>query len=441
MKSKNIIILSIALFAIVLGGFSIAKYKGLIGNNAVTQVIVEIVTPRTIIETVNASGKIYPEIEVKLSPDVSGEIRELYIEEGDSVVAGQLLAKINPDFYMTNVERSNATVNMAQTSIESAKAAYTRAKINNEKAEKEYYKYKTLLAEKVISDQDFITAEVSYKSTIEELKSASEGIKNAQFSTNSANANLKESRDNLSKTTIVAPISGIVSKLQVEKGERVVGTSQMAGTEMMRIANMNSMEVRVDINESDVVKVHLGDSVDIEVDAYINKIFKGIVTKIANSSGNASASIGAEQATTFTVRIKVIPSSYSDLLTTNNRPFRPGMSATVAIKTKIINNAISVPIQSVTLRDDSNAHSLNTTIDKQMEQKEVVFIVNKNNTISQKFVTTGIQNEKYLQIINGISLDEKVVSGPYSTVTRKLKDKQKVEITTKDKIKVEETKD
>ncbi|MBL4578198.1 MAG: efflux RND transporter periplasmic adaptor subunit, partial [Flavobacteriales bacterium] len=338
--SKTVKILLIALTAaFVLAG--VGKKMEWFGKAENIKVLVEFVELHDIVETVSANGKIQPEIEVKISPDVSGEIIELAVKEGDKVNKGDLLVKINPDIYLASVDRMDAALNSAKASLANSKARFIEAQAT-------YKRNKKLWDEKVISDAEMegITAN---------MQVAEQNMVSAEFNIKSANASLKESRDNLAKTMIFAPVSGIVYMLSIEKGERVVGTSQMAGTELMRLANLNEMEVSVDVNENDIVRVMTKDTSDIEVDAYLDRTFKGIVTEVANSANTQG--IGADQVTNFTVKIRILQESYEDLLDTANSavsPFRPGMSATVEIRTETAKDIIGVPIQAVTIREDTS---------------------------------------------------------------------------------------
>jgi HlyD family secretion protein len=420
------------------------------------KVSAEKVEKRTIKEKVSASGKIFPEKEVKISSDVSGEIVELYIEEGDSVTAGQLLVKINPDTYQSQVERGVASVNnsMAQVAnaragIERNKALLTQAKAQKEQIEAQITNSRAihkrnigLHNDGIISDSEFDTslsnlkaleanlrsATANVKSSEANLESAIQSAKAAEYNVKSAEASLEELRSTLRKTTIYAPSNGIISMLNVEKGERVVGTSLMTGTEMMRIANLDAMEVQVDVSENDVLRVSLMDTVEIEVDAYIDRKFEGFVTEIANSASNtATASLTTDQVTNFVVKIRINPDSYADLVTKDNRsPFRPGMSASVEINTRTENDALSVPIQAVTTREkEENKKKGKTKKDKKdidsNELREIVFVC-KGDSAKVVEVKTGVQDDDYIQILSGLQVGDEVVTGPYSAVSRKLED-------------------
>lgn len=393
---------------------------------------------RTIEEKVSASGKIFPEIEVKISSDVSGEIVELYVEEGDSVIAGQLLARIDPEAFLSSVERGRASVNNAKANLATAEA-----QIKNTEAQKEQIQAQLanavrihnrnieLKKDGVISEADFETS-LSNKEALEaNLKAADAGLESAKksaeasrYMVKSAEASLKELQTSLNRTTIKAPTSGIVSTLLVEEGERVVGTIQMAGTEMMRIANLDAMEVQVDVSENDILRVEVNDRVDIEVDAYIDKVFKGTVTQIANSASNITSSqtsLNTDQVTNFIVKVRIDPTSYSDLVEKGiDQPFRPGMSATVDIYTESEEDVITVPIQSVTVRD----------LDKEDEEEkfeEVVFVMDADTAKLVK-VETGIQDDEYIVIRSGIEEGQTIITGPYVAVSKNLESGKSVRI-------------
>lgn len=414
------------------------------------KVITEEVGVRVIKETVTASGKIFPRTEVKISSDVSGEIVELYVAEGDSVVQGQLLAKIDPDAYQSQVERGMAGVNTAKAQESNAKSQIESARAQREQIQaqltnaQDIHKRNTQLRKDgVISQADFETSqanlrvlEANLRSADATIKAAQETARGARFSIESAEASLKELRTSLRRTTIYAPISGIVSRLPVLKGERVLGTIQMQGTEIMRIADLNDMEVRVEVSENDIPRVSLGDVTEISVDAYIGRKFKGRVTQLANSSTTAAAvttSLTSDQVTNFEVRISIDPASYSDLVAGGKKyPFRPGMSASVSVNTKVMEDALSVPIQAVTIRekDKDKAQSEKMT-GKEVEKTdddflEVVFVT-EADTVRMVEVQTGIQDATYIQILSGLKAKDQVVSGPYTAISRKLKSGMKIQ--------------
>ncbi|MFA5972092.1 MAG: efflux RND transporter periplasmic adaptor subunit [Lentimicrobiaceae bacterium] len=430
-----IIFVVVALFAGV-----IAKKKGLIGTPEETKVATEKVTKRTIVEVVSASGKIAPEFEVKLSPDVSGEIIELYVKEGDLIRSGQLLAKINPEIYLSNYDRTIAALNTSQANLANAKARLAQVKSQFINAKSSYDRNVTLHDQKTIADAEFETSKANYEVARAEVEAAEENVKAMAFNVKSAEAGVKESKENLSKTSIYAPVAGTISKLNIEKGERVAGASQFgSGTEILRIANLQTMEVNVSVNENDIVRITLHDTAFVEVDAYQNRKFKGIVTEISTSANTVGVS--ADQVTNFEVKIRILPDSYKDLIASdkpNDSPFRPGMSATVDIRTESVTNVLTIPIQAVTSRADTTQ-----TVAK-ADEKETETGDNSNNTkkkieIVQEYVfqydngvakmlkvKTGIQDNMYIQITEGLKEGQEIITAPYRAVSKKLKDGDKV---------------
>ncbi|MDX1941582.1 MAG: efflux RND transporter periplasmic adaptor subunit [Saprospiraceae bacterium] len=419
---------------------------------------VEKVTRRTITEKVAASGKVFPQTEVKISSDVSGEVVELYVEEGDSVVTGQLLAKIDPDAYQSQVERGVAGVNSSKAQLANARSQIEQLRAQKENIQAQlknareiHQRNEKLRKEGVISQADYDQSlsnlqglEANLRSADANIKASQESAKAADFQVQSAEASLKELRTSLRRTTIYAPTGGIISKLNIEQGERVVGTIQMAGTEMMRLANLNAMEVRVDVSENDVPRVTIGDEVDIEVDAYIGRTFKGTVTQIARSSTSvgATSALTSDQVTNFEVRISVNSESYKDLIEPNKRhPFLPGMSASVEINTETVKDAISVPIQAVTTRERDEAKrkkataakaaeanendegqavtASNTTEPKDEDLMEVIFVLSAD-TVKMVEVKTGIQDDTYIHVTSGLQEGQEIIIGPYTAVSRKL---------------------
>jgi len=436
-KIWRIIIIVAVVFIIFL---VVAKKAGWIGQQMEVKISTEKVQKRTITETVSASGKIQPEKEVKISSDVSGEIIELYVKEGDKVKKGDLLAKVNPDIYISNVNRMVASVNSSKASTANSKARLAQSKATYINAKATFERNEALFKQNVISQSEYDQAKANYDVAKEDVTAAEETFQGALFNVKSNEASLKEAQDNLNKTSIFAPVDGTISKLSVEKGERVVGTSQFAGTEMMRIADLKEMEVSVSVNENDIVRVDLGDTTLIEVDAYLNRKFKGIVTEIANSA-DVTSTVSTDQVTNFNVKIRILKESYDDLINPERpylSPFRPGMSASVDIQTKTVYNVLSVPIQSVTARDDTTKNKLNKDAEMAKEEKsnkktavnstvsdEYVFIYNDNKVKMQK-VKTGIQDNTYIEITFGLKENEEVVSAPYTAITKILKDGMKV---------------
>jgi HlyD family secretion protein len=445
-KSSNKIWLILGGVVVALGGgLFVAKQQGLIGKEPSTEVEFTKVKKSNIVEKVSASGKIQPEIEVKLSPDVSGEIVGLYVNEGDSVRAGQLLLKIRPDNYESLLSRADAQVNSSKASVEQSKALQAQAESRLLKAKIDYDRNKKLHDDKVISDADFDQFNSQYLVAKQDVESAKANVLAAEYNVKSTQAALKEARANLTKTTIYAPQSGTISKLNVELGERVVGTSQMAGTELLRIANLNKMEVRVNVNENDITRVSMNDTVIIDVDSYSStgRKFKGVVYEIASSAnglgatGTAAAAVSTDAVTEFEVKIRVLRKSYSDLIVgKNSYPLKPGMTASVEIVTNRKNGVISVPLASVTTRDPSmkpegekkEGEPENTNnqepekVIKKDKIKEVVFVMGKDNKAKLREVKTGISDFENIEILSGLTDGEQIISGPYLTVSKKLKE-------------------
>ena len=412
MKNNKLLYLlgALTIIAIVIAVVVSKKKKAARG----IEVEFQMVSRQDIIQTVTASGKIYPEDEVRISSDVSGEIIELNVKEGDLVKKGELLARIKPDSYQALLEQSQANLNTAKATQENAKAQMKQVEAQLNNAQLAFDRAKDLYDKKVVSKADYETAETTLKSTQAQYEAAKHSVDGAGFSVNAAAAAIKDAQNNLSKTTIYAPMDGIVSLLNVKKGEKVVGTWQMSGTEMMRIANFKAMEVRVDVSEGEIPKIKIGDTADVEVDAYLDRKFLGVVTEIANTSKGASnVIVSTDQSTNFVVKIRLLESSYADLLPDNPKPFLPGMSATVDVKTRKKFGVIAAPIQAVTTKD--------TLINGSTSSKEIVFINNKGKAKLQE-VKTGIQNDTYIEITEGLNGNEQLVSGPYNVLTKELHD-------------------
>lgn len=399
----------------------VGKKKGWFGKPDTISVFVEKPQKRTITEAITANGKIQPEVEIKISSEVSGEIIELPVKEGDWVEKGTLIVKIKPDTYISLKERAEASVNSYNAMLAQSKAQLAQSELS-------FKRSKQLFEQKAISESEFETAKTNYDVAQSELKAAN-------FNVESAQASLKEAEENLRKTSIYSPISGTVSKLNVELGERVLGTIQMAGTEIMRIANLNRMEARVNVNENDIVKVKINDTALIEVDAYLDRKFKGIVTQIANTASSEGTT--TDQVTSFEVRIFILEDSYKDLVSNKlQSPFRPGMSTTVDILTETRPNVLTVPIQAVTVRTDSSKQAVvgfekvgeskstqeTATTTQSGKAREIVFIT-KGDTAKGIEVKTGIQDNQFIEIIEGLTGDEDVVTAPYSAISRRLNDK------------------
>ncbi len=413
---KIVLVLAVVLIALAFVG----KRKGWFGKAETVKVSVEQAKNRTIVETINGNGKIHPEKEVKITPDVSGEVVGLYVKEGESVTQGTLLAKIRPDTYISIKARSEAALN-------STKARQTQAEANLTQARLSFNRSKTLWEQKTISQSDYEQAEATYKMAAADVASAKASVRSAE-------ASLNEADENLIKTTLYAPIDGTIYGLSIEQGERVVGTAMMSGTEMMRIANLSIMEVVVEINENDVVRVSYGDTALVEVDAYMDHKFKGVVTEIANSASTSGVSV--DQVTSFNVKILLLRESYLVLVSeASPSPFRPGMSATVDIQTESKFGILSIPIQAVTTRTDTlgNENEDEDIIsNSDDEEKVVVFVLNEDETMSlRREVKTGIQDNNYIELIEGIDDEDKVIVAPYSAVSKKLSDSTLVEVVSK----------
>jgi HlyD family secretion protein len=441
MKNNRLLIILTVLVVVLIGGYSVAKKQGWIGKPTGMEVTAATAGPATIVEKVSASGKVQPETEVKISPDVSGEIIELYVHEGDSVKKGQLLLRIRPDNYVAMVSQQSAAVGTQRANVGQAEAQLQQQTANARQTELTYRRQASLFKQKVISQADYEAAQAAYNASQEQLKAIRAQITAAQSTVRSAQAGLQEAQKNLNKTTIYAPVSGTVSKLNVKKGERVVGTTQMAGTEIMRIANLNNMEVRVSVNENDIIRVQLGDSAEVEVDSYTtqNEKFRGIVTAIANTAKDA---LTAEAVTEFEVRVRLLPESYRHLIKTGPKghatvPFRPGMTASVDIIAERKTGVLSVPLAAVTTRSDSattkedksnqekaashSTLSANTTTAPKAEIREVVFVIKDGKAVLTP-VKTGISDFQNIEIVSGLTAGTQVASGPFRAVSKTLKD-------------------
>ena len=438
-KSLKWILISVGILLVLM--LVLAK-TGAFGKDEGIKVTAEKVQKRTITEIVNASGKIYPEVEVKISPDISGEITELNVHEGDSVKKGQVLARIYADIY--NIQRNQAAsgVEQSQAQVANSQAAIDALKAQMEQAQQTYDRQKKLFDDKVISKSEFEIAESNYKSAKANYNAAQQGIRGGIANVQSAKASLDKANKDLSRTAVIATMDGVVSLLNVKQGERVVGSNLMSGTEMLRIADMSKIEIRVDVGENDVPKVKLGDSALIEVDAYSNRKFKGIVTQIASSNNGAAsqtALTGSSDVTQYKVYIRLLPESYQDLLGKGSFPFRPGMSANADIQTKTHMNVLSVPINAVTTRekndstkadkkkkDESDVNAHKSTGDDDLDV--VVFVIDKEGKVSKQKVKTDIQDINYIEVSEGLKDGQEVVTGPYDVVSKTLKDGKKVKV-------------
>ena len=435
-KNNKIIYILIGAVVLLLIFAVVGKSMGWVGQKKAKKVEVANASLNTIVEKVNASGTVQPVIEVKITPEVSGELIELYIEEGDSVAEGKVLARINPDNFIAAVERSKANLNQQKANLADSKARLARAKATLTRSEQEFNRQKKLFGEKVISEADFQLAEANYEIAVNDLESAKQNVEASGYIVASALATVNEANENLRRTTVTAPMSGIVSKLSVEKGETVLGTSQFQGTEMLRIADLSNMEVRVDVNENDIIKLSTGDEVLIDVDSYSyqEREFKGIVTQIANT---ANDKVSADAVTEFEVRIKILNDSYADLVNEGTKyPFRPGMTASVEIITETKANILTVPLAAVTTRvpkgEDDDEEDDKEKDGEEKEAEEVVFMM-IDGEAKMTLVETGISDFDNIEILEGVKEGDVIISGPFLEVSKRLKDGDTVESDEKDK--------
>ncbi len=424
MSKKTVIILISAVVLLILV-LMLGKNAGWFGKSGnFKEVETQKVTLMDIVEKVSATGKIQPEIEVKISSEVSGEIIDLPFKEGQQVNKGDLLVRVNPDLIQSAVNRSQATYQNIKAGLEQAEASLREAKLS-------YDRNKQLFEKGIISKSEWDKAVSAY-----EIAQATR--QSAYYNVQSASASVSEARDNLNRTTIYAPMSGTISKLDVELGERVVGTQQMAGTEILRVANLNNMEVEIDVNENDIVKVQIGDSTIVEVDAYLKKEFRGVVTAIANS---AAGTLTADQVTNFKVKVRILEESYQDLMEgkgENFSPFRPGMTATVDIITKQRKGVVSVPISAIVIKTDTS--SVKKPIAKNENDSEAVLqrvgseekfecvFVKSNDEAKLRVVKTGIQDDSNIEILSGLKAGDVIITGPYNVVSKTLNPGDKIEV-------------
>ncbi len=445
--NKKLIWIIVAL-VVLIGALIGMKKAGMIGKEEGLKVSSEKVVARTITETVNASGKVYPEIEVKVSPDISGEIVELNVNEGDSVRKGQILARIYADIYLTQRDQVVAGVNQTKAQLSNSAASMVGLKATLDNLKNIFDRQKKLYNDKVISRAEFEQSEQNYLTAQANYTAAKEGLKSSEASIQSAQAQLSKADKDLSRTVITSPMDGMVSLMNVKKGERVAGNSFNIGTEMMRVADMRSIEVRVDVGENDIPKVKLGDTAIVEVDAYGNRKFKGLVYKIANpntvSSGTSTADV-----TNYKVHIRLLPDTYKDLTAVGKGfPFRPGMTASADIQTRTRQNVLSIALNAVSTRDrkSDKAPGDNEKDDKKPEQttakstssdddiEEVVFVLQKDSRVKKVKVKTAIQDLNYIEIAEGLKEGDEVITGPYSVVSKTLKEGSLVTVVPKDKL-------
>ncbi|WP_432710297.1 efflux RND transporter periplasmic adaptor subunit [Pedobacter sp.] len=445
MKLKHIIITVGVLIALLV----ILALTGVIGGEKMEKVTVEKAEPRRITETITASGKVQPETEVKLSSEVSGEVVELLVKEGDVVKRGQLLCRVRPDVLLSGYERAVASNNTQKAALLAAQQQLNQALAMFKNTESAYKRSEELYKQKVISAAEFDAAKADYFSAKADIARLRANVTGARYSLEQSGANVREAQANLAKTTITAPVDGVISKLSIELGDRILGTTQMAGTEIMRISNLKVMEVNVDVNENDINRVNVGDSATIEVDAFADKKFKGVVTEIGSSSKDVgtTAQSSVDQVTNFVVKVRILPDSYNDIKGGARdlpSPFRPGLSASVDIESESV-DGLSVPIQAVftgdkvktedakepTANDEDQSKQKEKLEDKTIKQYVYTYA---DGMVKKQQVTTGIQNDRYIIINSGLKQGTEVVTGPYSTIQNRLKDGMKVEKTTKDKL-------
>jgi HlyD family secretion protein len=438
-KSNKVLYYIIGGVVVLIIFLMVGRAQGWIGKEKLLEVELAKARKVSITEKVSASGTIQPVTEVKLAPEVSGEIIELNVEDGDAVTVGKLLVKIRPDQQQSQLERSEASLNQQKANVKSSEASLLRSEATFIRAEQEYKRQEKLWNEKVISEADWQLAQQNYKVAQNDLSATRQSLEAARYIVTSTEATVREARENVRRTSVVAPLNGIVSKLNVKKGERVVGTAQMQGTEMLRIADLTRMEVRVNVNENDIVRVHLNDTAIIDVDSYtsLNKKFKGLVTNIANT---ARDKVSADAITEFEVRILILPVSYQDLVAKGNTyPFRPGMTASVEIITTRKDNVLSVPLAAVTTRepegenkpeqneDDRGPVVTNADEPKKVEKKaRTVVFVNEGGVAKMVEVETGISDYDNIEITKGISDSTQVITGPFLVVSKRLKDGDKI---------------
>ena len=440
-KSTKWILISLGIVIVLM---LVLSKMGVFGGSSGIKVTAEKVQRRTITELVNASGKIYPEVEVKVSPDISGEITELMVQEGDSVKKGQILARIYADIYNIQRDQAASGVEQSQAQVANSQAALDALKAQEEQAQRTFDMQKKLFDDKVISRNEFNVAESALKSAKANYNAAVQGIRGTQASVKSARSNLEKANKDLGRTVVVAPMDGVVSLLNVKRGERVVGSNMMSGTEILRIADMAKIEVRVDVGENDVPKVRQGDTALIEVDAYNDRKFKGIVTQIASSNNGAATqsalSNTSNDVTQYKVYIRLLPESYKDLVNKGSFPFRPGMSATADIQTKTHPSVLSVPINAVTTRDKNDStkkevkkdeSDLKATAPSLDDLEVVVFVKDADDKVRKVKVKTDIQDINNIEITEGLKEGDMVITGPYDVISKTLKAKDKVKVVDK----------
>lgn len=434
-KKRNYLILGLLVVVLVVFGI-VGKKSGSTSHKIITATVER----RDITESVAANGKIQPENDVVINSDVAGQIVELHVKEGDSVKQGDLLLKINPDLFESALSRAEAALNSARANLSTARARLAQSTAQFVQAERNFERNRILFEQDVISESEFEQAESNFLVAEADREAAEQSVEAARFSVASSEATRNEAADNLKRTSIFAPRDGTVSALAREAGESILGTQQMSPTEIMRISDLSTMEVDVDVNESDIIRISKGDTALLEVDAYLDRKFKGVVTEIANAAKNAGG-MSTDQVTNFSVKISVLKDSYSDLITDNSPwPFRPGMSATVEILTKTGKDLLTVPIEAVTTRSDTTGRAdrfqtKTDTLKRNEDQKDIVCVFLYDNGIARLTpVETGIQDNRHIEIKSGLKAGDEVIRGPYDVVSRKLKNRDEVERSTQEEV-------
>lgn len=441
-KTTKYILISLGALIVII---VLLKVTGVIGGVQKTQVATDKAAERDITETVTANGKVKPHLEVKITAEVSGEIVELPVKEGDVVKKGQLLCKIRPDVLKSEYERSVASYNTQKATLGNAKQMLAQSQATYDNQESIYKRDVDLYKNKVITTAEFEAAKASYLGAKAALEAAKQNVVGANFGLAQSSSSVQESQANLDKTSIYSPIDGVISKRSVEKGDRVLGTIQMAGTDIMTVSDLSQMDVNVDVNENDINRIALGDSANIDIDAFNGKKFKGAVSEIGSSANVVGAN--ADQVTNFTVKVRINPASYAGLLlksAANQSPFRPGLTGTVDITTNHV-HGLAVPIQSVTTREDSKKpangkvqdadDNTDTQPKSNAQSKEYVFVYDaKTSKVKQVLVTTGIQDDTYIQVLTGLKSGDEIVSAPYAAISKTLKDKDMVQKVDKSKL-------
>ncbi len=447
---RNVLIIASVIVVLL----AVAKMAGWLGNSDEIKVAVEKVTQQDIIETVSANGKVQPEVEVKIAADVSGEIVELFVKEGQLVQKGMLLCRIDPEIYISGLDRMVASLNGSKANYENSRSRLTQTQSQYTKSLATFNRNKKLFDDGVISASDWESIQSAYEVAQAEVDAAKQSVAAAEFNVKSTEASLNEAKENLRKTSIYAPVDGTISKLNVEKGERVQGVSGFQGTELLRIANLNEMEVSVDVSENDIVRVSLNDTAMIDIDAYLDRKFKGIVTEVANSANNATVA-STDQVTNFAVKIRILRDSYIDLISKDNAddsPFRPGMSATVEIQTNRVSNVLALPIQTVTTRDTTAKQNKKSGKPGPPSEEKDDVTTDKDKMVECVFVTedgkaklipvkTGVQDSKFIEIKSGLKVGQQVIAAPYNAVSKLLKDGSFVKVVSKSELQETDKKD